>query len=423
MNSLKSKRYCWITTKFGLGEEEFIGSILNDASIDPGNCFSINCDEATTLEKLLENFNLTFSLNITKFFDIINTLSNPLLVFNNLNEELAKTTVRIKEFIQTIFDFCPSLKIIIVSEVKPDNRFFKHIELFPLDVPALKQYMENSQELQSSFTFLEYEKIHRISSGIPFYIDRVIEQLQFRPLSDLGEIEFEVSSNEDADNMLPKKVKNEINRLKIDESKQGSRRFTLLSVMSLLHNGETYDRIKKYDPTMPFHSEDISYLLKNKLIETVQINSIFDNYKADSELIKIIKVPRIIRDYISSLLTDEEKVEIYKHACNLYLGNNWRTSIKLVKTKDVELDLIIYQNLQVAIRYILSNGIEMNNELEVTRMTQVAMLLIEYFSDRGAYKDAFSLAEETFLLIKDVGFERFENIRSHLMKSLGGHVR
>ncbi len=71
--------------------------------------------------------------------------------------------------------------------------------------------------------------------------------MQFRPLSDLGEIEFEVSSNEDADNMLPKTVKNEINRLKIDESKQGSRRFTLLSVMSLLHNGETYDRIKKYD--------------------------------------------------------------------------------------------------------------------------------------------------------------------------------
>ena len=123
VNSLKNQKYCWIATKFGLGEDEFIGSILNEACINSGNCFCINCDEVSSIEQLIEIFNNTFSLNITKFFDITNKLDRPLLVFNNLNEDLAKNTVSIKEFIQTIFDFSPNLKIAIVSEIKPDKRF------------------------------------------------------------------------------------------------------------------------------------------------------------------------------------------------------------------------------------------------------------------------------------------------------------
>lgn len=419
----KTQKYCWIVTKFGLGEDEFIGSILNEVSINPGNCFCLNCDDVSSIEQLIEIFNNLFSLNITKFFDIINTLDKPLLVFDNLNEELSKNTGSLKEFIQTIFDFSPNLKIAIISEITPDKRFFDSIELFPLDIPAVKQYIEHSQEFQSSFTFLEYEKIHRISSGIPFYIDKVIEQLKFRPLSDLGDMEFETSSNEDADNILPKAVKNEISILCNDESKQGSRRFTLLTILSLLHNGETFERIRRYDPTKPFYSEDILYLLKNKLIETVQVNSIFEDNQKDSELIKIIRVPRIIRDYVSSLLADEVKVDIYKTACDLYLGNKWRNSIKLIQPKGIELDLIIYQNLQIAIRFLLLNGIEEDNELEATRMTHVAMSLINYLKKRGAYKDAVSLAEETLLLIKDVKFDGFENTKTHLMKSLGENLR
>jgi len=422
VNILKNQNNLWIVTKFGLGEDEFIGSILNDSGINHANCFCLNCDEVTNIEELTLAFNSSFSLNITQFFDIINTLRDPLVVFNHLNEELIKNTASIKEFTQTILDFCPNSKTIIISETPPDKQSFEYVELTPLDVPGVKQFIEKSQELQSSFTFLEYEKIHRISSGIPLYINKVIEHLKFRPLSDLGDMEFE-NSSDDVNKALPKTVLNEINLLRADDSKQGNRRFYLMEVLSLLHNGETYERIRRYDPTLPFHPEDISYLLKSKLIETVQVNSIFDHTQTDSELVKIIRVPRVIRDYISSLMDDDEKVEIYKQACSLYLGNNWRSSIKFIQPKDTELDLIIHQNIQVAIRFILSFSIDKNNEIEATRMTRISMSIIKYFSDRGAYKDAVSLTEEILLLIKDVNFEDFDSTRTHLMKKLGENLR
>jgi predicted MPP superfamily phosphohydrolase len=422
ITSLKDQRYCWIVSKFGFGEDEFIGSILNEANINVGNCFNVNCDEIISTEQLIDTFNKVFSLNITKFFNILNTLDKPLLVFNHLNEILVKNSSGIKEFTQTIFDFSPGLKVIFTSENPPNNVFPEYIELFPLDIPAVKQYLEQSQEITCSFTFLEYEKLHRISSGIPFYIDKVIEQLKFRPLSDLGDMEFDYTSNEGTEK-IPKSLINEINQLRSDETEHGSRRYTLLTILSLLHNGETFERIRKFYPTKSFHPDHISYLLKNKLIETTQINSIFEETQTDSELIKIIKVPRMSRDYISSILKDEEKVEIYKQACNLYLGNNWRTSIKMIRPKNVELEMIVYQNLQIAIRFILSQGVDSNNEIEVTRMTNVAVSLIEDFSKKGAYKEAFSLAEETLLLIKDVNYENFENTRTFLTKSLGENLR
>jgi hypothetical protein len=420
---LNTQKLCWIVTRFGLGEDEFIGSILSDTNINVGNCFCINCDEVSNIEDLTNVFNTTFFHKITEFFDVINTLDNPLLVFDNLNENLCNDSANLKEFVQTIFDFSTELKIVIVSNNIPDSRIFNYIELTELDIPAVKQYIEKSNDLQSSFTFIEYEKIHRISSGIPLYIDKIIEQLSFRPLTDLGDMEFDSSSGEDTNMILPKTIQSEVKRLRLDDSKQSDRRFKLLSVISLLHNGETYERLRKYSPSSPFHVDDVSFLLKNKLIETIQVNSIFEQKQNDNELIKIIKAPREIRDFMNTLLSDDDKLEIYKNICNLYLGSNWRNSIKLIQSKDAELNLIIHQNLQFAIRFILLNGIENENELETTRMTRVSMSLIEYFSDKGAYKDAVSLSEETLLLTKDVSFDDILTTRVYLMKSLGENLR
>lgn len=423
INYLTSHKLCWITTKFGLGEDEFIGSIVSQSNINLANCFLLNCEDITEIEDIIELFPKVFSLKVTEFFDVINEVDRPLLVFDKLHESIAQNPTNLKNFIHTIFDFCSVLKIIIVSDSSPDKRFFDSIELFPLDIPAVKQYVEHSQEVHTSFTFIEYEKIHRISSGIPFHLDRIIEQLMFRPLSDISDMEFELLSDYDTNNIIPVSVKNTIDHLRSNQDKQDNRRFSLLAIISLLHNGETFGRIKRFDSAKPFYPDDIAYLLRNKLIETMQVSSIFENKQEDSELVKSIKVPRTIRDYVSSLLTDFDKKEIYKMACNLYLGDNWRSSIKLIPSKDIELDIIIYQNLQISIRFILLHSIEENNELEVTRMVGVSLSLIEYFSERGAYKDAISLAEETLLSIKNLTYDGLETSKIYLTKSLGENLR
>lgn len=422
-NSLTKNKICWVTAGVALAYEEFIGSILKDAHIHPNNCFSIDCDDVTTIDELTEKFLSTFSKNITEFIDIVSTLQDPLLVLKNFKQVLAENPNILYEFLKVIFDFSPNLKILIISEGNPGSELFPNIQLIPLDIHSVMQYMEAIQEIQIDFSFLEYEKIHRISSGIPHYLDEVAKQLEFRPLSDLGDLEFKQPNSNTNNSGISKAMINEIHAIKTHTDKQSSRRFLMLCVLSLLHNGETFDRIKRFEASTPFYPDDIKYLLDNKMAETIRVNSIFDNSNKDSEVLRIIKIPRIIRDYITELIPIEEKVLIYKKICGIYLGPDWRQFIKLIQPKDAELQLIVHQNLQIALRFLLSYSIEIQSEIESTRLTRISIELTDYFSDRGAYKEAIFLAEEILKLITDLGFTDLQSSRLALTKMLGENLR
>lgn len=421
--SLKERRFCWIVATYGLGIEEFIGSILKESNINIENCFSINCDEVNTLEDLLSQFKVNFSQDITRFVEILQSLIEPLIVFKNINENLIKEPLILKNFVQTINDYSSNLKTIFITEIPPFDNPNEYTELAPLDVPAVQIYIEKSLELPTKFTFLEYEKIHRLSSGLPIYLDKVLEQLKFIPISDLSDIGWENDLTNVHRTNLSRALFNEINVLARNENKIEIRRFKLLAILSLLHNGETFERIRKFDTNLPFYPDDVTYLLKAKLVESVQINSIFSSSKFDSEITKIIRVPRVIRDYVSSLLSDDERIQIYKNSCDLYLGSNWRNKIKLISSSSEELDYIVNQNLQIALRNILLFSLDTNNEIEAERITRISLELIFDLYKRGSYKDTASLTEDTLSLIKDVKYQNFENIRTHLMRKLGESLR
>jgi len=422
-NHLKQNRLSWVTTGFGLAHEEFIGSCLSESNVNHNNCFTIDCDGVESINQLTEKFRVTFSKNITQFFDIVSSLDRPLLVFTNFSTVLERDPVELKEYLQTIFDFSPTLKVLIVSDVEPQSTLFPYIQLTPLDIHSLMQYVKAIKEIQIDFSFLEYEKILRISSGIPTYIDEIANQLEFRPLSDLGDLEFDQRNNDLEDIGISKVLMDEIDGLKTDTSKSGRRKFSALCVLSLLHNGETFDRIKRFDQSAPFYPDDIKFLLDNKLAEAIRISSIFDNSNKDSEVLRVIKIPRIVRDYITQTLPVEEKVDVYKKVCDIYLGTNWRQRIKLIQPKEAELELIVHQNLQIALRFLMLNSVETQNEIEMTRIVRISIELAEYFSDRGAYKEAIFLSEEILKLVKDANFTDLEKSRTSLSKKLGENLR
>jgi hypothetical protein len=372
---------------------------------------------------LTEKFRSTFSKNVTEFIEILSTLSDPLLVLKNFKQVMVDNPIPLKTFLQAIFDFSPNLKIIVVSEVNPGNDLFPNIQLIPLDVHSVMQYIGAIQEIQIDFSFLEYEKIHRISSGIPHYLDEVAKQLEFRPLSDLGDMEFKQPNTGTSSAGVSKAMVNKIDALRTQTDKHSNRRFSLLCVLSLLHNGETFDRIKRFEMSTSYYPDDVTYLLDNKLAETVRVNSIFDNSNRDSEVVRIIKIPRIVRDYIAELIPVDEKVVLYKTICGIYLGANWRQSIKLIRPKDAELQLIVHQNLQLALRFLLSNSIDMQNELEFTRLTRISIELTDYFSEKGAYKEAIFLSEEILKLINEVDFADIHASRLSLVRMLGENLR
>lgn len=402
VGNLSSNNKLWLVTKWGLCEDEFIGTILKLCDINEFNCFSINCIDARNSVEFQNLFFEYFQLSFTNVISILSELDRPLLVLNKVSPELCDIRKSLPQFlslIKSICDFAPNLKIIISTEQEPIN--IDYIELSPLDVPSVRSYIKahqlNSSELSNPFAI---EKIHRLSSGFPVSIDSLLDQLKFCNLSELANIEeHSIKDTSTSSNSFIQAIE----KLSKSEDITDERSFFLLKILCLLPYGETFDRLKRFYPTKPFFPTNVSKLSTLHLIDFTPINPISFSKGQDTDTIKLIKVIKPIRDYILQLLQKDEKELIYKHACDLYLGDNWRSSqfsIKINKQSIFELTPIIYANVYHSITYLLKNAIELERPVDMERFASICVSFCKHLFDHKQYKECANYSEEIFTILQ-----------------------
>lgn len=401
--NLKHQRFAWLVTKWGLGEDGFIGSLLTRSKINDANCFSINCDDVRDTKQVMKLFENIFQTSFNNFIDIVSKLENPLIVFNRVNPALFETKSSSNDFLKflkSILDFAAKLKIIVVTEQKPSD--VNYTELVSLDMPAVRIYasVHNLKELELD-NYIAIEKLHRISSGLPVYLDSFLEQLKVCSLSDLFEDGFTAEEVQTIEKIGTSPMFNTIRSLQNSTEDSDKRSFELLKILSLLHNGEIFERINHFYSNITFHPIHIAKLEKLALLDVTPMTSVILTNDLNIKIIKHLKVPRYIRDYVISLISEEDKILIYKSACDLYLGNRWREGrIKDMKSSISDLSLIIYSNSHLAIRSLLYNAIKENNFIEIERYANVAINFCDNLSNHSAYKDGATYAEEFYNLIQ-----------------------
>lgn len=421
--NLKSKRFAWVVTKWGLGEDGFIGSLLSRSEINDAHCFSINCDDIRDIKQLMILFENTYQTSFNNYIDLVSKLESPLIVLNRVNPALFETrssSFDFHKFIKSILDFAAKLKILVITEQKPSDSNFT--ELLSLDAPSVRLYasVHNLKELELD-NYIAIEKLHRISSGLPVYLDSFLEQLKFCSLSDLIEDEFTVEEVETIKRVGNSPVFSIIKSLKNSIEDSDKRSFELLKILSLLYNGEIFERIKHFHSNMTFHPTHISKLEKLALLDVTPMNSFILTNDLNIKILKHLKVPRYIRDYVVSIIPEEEKIFIYKNACNLYLGRHWREGkIKDIKSSISDLSLIIYSNSHLAIRSLLYNAIKENNFIEIERYANIAINFCDNLSNHSAYKDSATYAEEFYNMIQATSCRRQ---RVYIAKIYGENLR
>lgn len=407
--NLIHQRFAWVVTKWGLGEDGFIGSLLARAEINDTNCFSISCDDVRDIKQVIKLFENTFQTSFNNFIDIVSKLEKPLIVFNRVNPALFETKSSANEFlrfIKSILDFAAKLKIVVITEQKTGESTYT--ELISLDAPAVRLYASvyNLKELELD-NYIAIEKLHRISSGLPVYLDSFLEQLKVCSLSDLVEDGFTEEEIQTTVKLGTTPMFSTIRSLQNSTEDSDKRSFELLKILSLLYNGEIFERIKHFYSNMTFHPIHISKLEKLALLDVIPINSVILTNDLNIKILKHLKVPRYIRDYVASLISEEDKILIYKSACDLYLGNRWREGkIKNMKSSISDLSLIIYSNSHLAIRSLLYNAIKEGNFIEIERYANIAIGFCDNLSDHSAYKDSAAYAEEFYNLIQETSCTR-----------------
>ena len=395
IEKLEKERILWISTKWGLEEDCFIGTLIPYFKINPNNCFSIDCSDIKNIDDFYKSFDNTFHISFNNFAAIVSQLENPLLVLNRVNSDILNPVFFLDK-IQPLIDFATKLRIIIISEAVPKN--IECIELLPLDIPSVKLYASayNISDLNLNNQLL-LEKLHRITSGLPIYLDKRLEELKYCSLSDILEDEYDSNDIivDDRNNALHRLIDD----LKNSDEDRNRRAFDLLKVLCILKNGEIFSRIRRFNPTSPFYPNHITILENYSLIEVVTMNTI--SFSGVSDAFKLLKARRPVRDYINQIVDDEEKVELYKSVCELYFGRNWRTAFKLssIKSPALEMNNIVYGNSYGAIRYLLLDSLK-SNKNDIKRFVNISIIFCESLSDTDIFKDSAYYAEEIYNILE-----------------------
>ena len=400
IQELRSARLAWVITGWGLGENQFIGSVLAEAEINEMNCFSIDCSDVYDIERLKSNINNNFHVSFNNFISILAQLNQPLLVLDRVHPDFyqnKENLISLLSIIKSITDFASNLKIIILTERKPNHK--NYIELLPLDKPAIKLYSSafNINDLELN-NYIAIDKLHKLTSGLPVYLDQHLEELKYCSLSDIIDRDFDEKATIDSKSSF---LFEAINELKNSDNEDNKRSFALLSILSLLEYGETFERIKRFNPTAPLYINNVTILEKLSLLDVTTINSIsFSNIEITTQ--KLLKIKRAVRDYMIQILNEEKKVEIYKNACELYFGPKWRTGgqFKIVKSSTIELNSMIFGNCFETIKFLLQNSIK-TDSFDAERFAKIAILFCETLSGLGMYRDCVDYAENLYNTLKN----------------------
>ncbi|MCX7749336.1 MAG: metallophosphoesterase [Clostridia bacterium] len=417
---LNNNRCAWLVADWGTGKEGFLSLALHrlqesNAALD---IFRLKCEEVTSVEQLHSLMNNQFGLSLQEFFAYSNVLPGVIFLFEDIPSEISvqDSSLDYQEnlqiLVETILDYCPNLKLIITSSRAPKNAYFENVQLNTLEILEVQAYVQNHPLTLPGIGDSDVlDQLYTWSGGLPMYLDKYLSELKVSTMKELSENELDHHEIHDSQS-VPKALQKVISNLERSNDRYSRRSFRMLKVLSVLSNGESLNTIKRFYQNEPFYSQNASELLENSLIEVVLL------VKPGDELVqqraeslsrvndtKILRVLKHVRDYIRSIMNEEEYSEIIELAANLYFGNDWRNGkIRISREDFLAKDDRTFSdpgNKYIIIGHLLKKSLHGGNCDETNRATNLAINYVKTLRDCARYKDVCFVAKELLYILED----------------------
>lgn len=417
---IENNRCGWVFADWGLGKEGFIRSFISEdiaAKASPNVVvISLPCDEVVSFEDLLDLVEKYCSIPLQELCHL--TSDRPFyLIFDNLSPELSTKDgiTKLDDLFQTIIDFSSKSVIIAVNRLPVNGSRFEGVEIKSLNIPEVRQYIASHPRNALERMNVEYiERIHSMSQGLPLYVDYILKLLALSSLDDLYEldVDFSIKSIEDEEK-IPHGFKVAVKNLQISSDDYLKRGYAMLKVLSLLANGETFVKIKHFYHSKPFYLSNVNTLVDLGLLDAIPIYTHAKDISpkslssGDPDVSKLLRVPRQVRDYIRSLLNDEEVLEIIKLSADSLFGPNWRQGeIKMSGTnffKTTGVKPIGLGNEHIIAKTLLWYAIKNNDKKTLKQASDLGKSYCELLVDEDRYRDAEVASEELCHFLADSG--------------------
>ncbi len=347
-HQLRTNSIIWLAVDWGTGVDGFLGASIARFSVqgEIPDTFHLKCDDANDIDSLLALFQQQFGMSLQAFGGFAATVKNAFIILDGIYPSLCTGEVfpKLLRIVQAIADYCPSIKVVIISSVMPEMKAINVLRLKPLEIPDVRTYLQNHPDAPISMHEADViELLHERTDGLPMFLDRILKALRVSSLALVLDAELDKSAAVSAPvDTVPKSLIHAVSTLAIPGDAKKQRSFRLLKVPSVLPYGETLEALKRYFPTEPFFIENALELSELALLEIVPLQNASPYLStgaieaAERNVPKIVKVPRQVRDYTLSLLSDGEWEEILSAGIERFFGRKWREGKVKMRTVPLE---------------------------------------------------------------------------------------
>jgi len=427
---LKGRRAAWLVADWGYGKEGFLACALDrmggqEALLD---VYRIQCGLVDKCDELVAAAETQLGVSFQEFLAAVAALPSSVLVLDDLPQSLITGDEReaFERKIRPLFDFCPSLKLIFVSRQAPESTESTDIVLLhQLDVPETRNYLKlHPRWRQGLGDDFELERIHSWSGGLPMHLDRLLERIEFVKLLDILDDSVELPMQHSKE-PIPESLPKAVSKLSKSDIKVLDRSFKLLKVLTVLRDGETFQSIKRFYEREPFYQDDIDELVGLALLESVTIAQTGADISVHSArytvfnepIPKLLRVPRQVRDYVNSLISDDERDDIISTSTGLFFGPNWFQG----KIRPRRALLNAYGqsaiagpgNEHVVARHLLSKALS-KNKRQVDRYALLALGYCRKLMSEDRFRDALVMSRVLVDLLEATEYDKHYVEAAHI---------
>jgi tetratricopeptide (TPR) repeat protein len=349
-HGLRRNRCVWLVSDWGTGRDEFLSAALErfaQGGTVP-DVFHIRCEEADDIDALQLLFPQQTGLPLQPFCSYLAALKSRFLLLDGLQPGVVSqdNIQRLLHLVSAVLDYCPDLKIILLVRTPVSDKRFDGVELKPLEAPDVRAYVvhhpDSTPDLHDADVI---DRLHQRSGGLPKHLDRMLRSLRVSSLNSVLEAEFDVDARTAGGaEPVPKALVGAVGALGNSADRGSQRSLRLLKLLSVLPYGETIEALNHYFPTEPFFISHALRLDELALLETIPLQSSAPRIqtgdparaRTDASAPKLLKVPRQVRDYVLSLLSESERREIVSAGAELFFGRRWREGKVKLRTTPIE---------------------------------------------------------------------------------------
>ena len=332
--ALKMQRMVWISTDWGLGTDGFLYSVIQGMKRDEQSIYRIDLGNYTKREDFLDKFPEVYGCSFAEFCQNLLRVGPAVVIFDEAPSAgsggVDPLVVDVERLGRTVLDLCPDIVVVAITRLSPTGGNLIKISLKSLDELETRAYVFSHRDSSSSVKNPQaVSEIYRITEGVPRKIERVLKRLRVVDLAELATVDSSSVEIENSQEFVPRALTKAVSEILDSPDPDVKRSALMLKLLCILPNGETLQKIKRFDSQLVFYPAHAESLLDLELIEVRNGFSSLSTRESSGSQSKFLCVRSAIRDYVQSLLSAKEIDSLNKRAIGLYFeegrgGAGWK---------------------------------------------------------------------------------------------------